>query len=281
MLLSIENHVPMTKFGFEKSVEILKAAGFNAIDFSYYWAEDADFLRDEYVEVAKRYRKILDDNHMVCNQAHAPFDFHYGDAMDNSCKGYLAIARSIESASILGAQNIIVHSIRVPDGVDFIEYNLKFYKSFEPLCEKFNIHISVENLWQEDGGKIVGRLHIPEEITEFVKRLESPWFNICLDLSHAAITGVMPEEFILKMDKSMLKALHVHDSDYKNDLHWIPYLGEHNWDNITDALSKIGYDGDFTFEIFGSLSKVPAGLLPAALRFAASVGEELVKKIGG
>lgn len=279
MKLSVELSALTVKFGDYKAVEFAKEAGFDAIDYSYYWdGETEAVLGDGYREYAKKLRAHLDKIGIACNQAHAPFSLKYGCAFDISDKKYLWLVHSIESAAILGAKNIIVHSLDVPQDVDFEAYNLKYYKSLVPYCEKFGIHVSVENLFSYDSKRhyYKGRLGSPEELNEMVEKINSPWINACVDIGHAALTGYEPEDFIAKMSPNVLKALHVHDNDYLADSHMIPYTGELNWESIMKSLKNIGYDGELTFEIFCYLKKFPDVLVPDALKLAVSIGRHLI-----
>lgn len=284
MKLSVELSALTVKFGDYKAAELAKEAGFDAIDYSYYWdGENETVLGEGYREYAQNLRAHLDKIGIVCNQAHAPFSLKYGCAFDTSDKQYLWLVHSIESAAILGAENIIVHSLAVPQDVDFEAYNLKYYKSLVPYCEKFGIHVSVENLFSYDSKRhyYKGRLGSPEELNRMVEKINSPWINACVDIGHAALTGYEPEDFIAKMSSNVLKALHVHDNDYIGDRHIIPYTGELNWDAIMKSLKNIGYDGELTFEIFCYLKKFPDELVPDALKLAVSIGRHLISVYNG
>ena len=279
MKLSVELYTLAQRFGDFKAIEMAKEAGFDAIDYSYYDAKECEeILGDGYREYAEKLRKHLDEVGIVCNQAHAPFSFRYGMENNISEEKYLWMTRALESASILGAKNIVVHSITVPDGVDFEKYNIEYYKSFIPYCEKFGIHVAVENLFFRDNKRkiINGKLGSPEELSGIVEKINSPWIVACVDIGHAALTGYEPEDFIKKMNPSVLKALHVQDNDYLDDRHILPYTGELNWEAIMESLKKAEYDGDLTFEITKFLDKFPDDLLPEAMSFAAFVGKHLV-----
>lgn len=279
MKLSVEIYELIKKFGDYKAVEIVKEAGFDAIDYSYYWDnENERVLGDNYREYAENLKRHLDKTGIVCNQAHAPFSLKYGTAFDISEPEYLWLVHSLESAAILGAKNIIVHSVGVPKGVDFEEYNFNYYRSLIPYCEKFGICVSVENLFSYDSKRhhLIGMLGSPEEINRIVERLDSPWINICVDIGHASLTGYEPEDFIGKINPKFLKALHVQDNNYMEDKHILPYTGDLNWEAIMTSLKNVGYDGDLTYEIFGYLSRIPNDLIPDALKFALSVGKYLI-----
>ena len=288
MKLAMENYVLRCRYGDEKAIKMIKEAGFDAIDYSFYWTdENTDMLSDDYKQKALEVKKILEDSKMCCVQAHAPFDLKYENTLEESDILYKRLVRSLEFASILGANAIIVHRISTPDEVDSYAYNQKFFKSLEPYCEKYKIHIAVENLFARSSiyqsyleEKCVrNAFGKPEYLKEFINDLNSKWFVACIDIGHAALTGNEPEDFISKMDNRMLKALHVQDNDYLGDKHMIPYSGKLNWDNITKALAKIGYNSDFTLEIVAALRSYDDDLIPEALKFAAKIGRYLINKI--
>lgn len=281
MKLSMELYELNKRFGAFKGAEIAKEAGFDAIDYSYYWEmENEEILGDSYKEYAQNLKKHLDEIGIKCNQAHAPFSLAYGDVLNETNQKYLWLVHSIESAAILGASNIIVHSIKVPDDVDFVEYNLKYFRSLIPYCEKFGICVAVENLFTFDATRhcITGRnrLGAPSELNAFIDKLNSPQITACVDIGHASITGFYPEEFIAGMNPKYLKALHVQDTNYTSDSHVLPYTGELNWDAIMKVLKNIGYDGDFTFETTYFTSRFPDELLPEALKLSVAVGRHLI-----
>lgn len=279
MKLSVELYSVAKYFGDYKAVELIKQAGFDAIDHSYYYEKECDeILGENYKEYAQNLRAHLDHVGISCNQAHAPFTFNYGMNTDLSEPKYLNIVRSLESASILGAKNIIVHSITVPDDVDFEEYNIAYYSSFIPYCEAFNIHVAVENLFKKDAkrNRLIGKIGSPQELNSIVKKINSPWIVACVDVGHAALTGYEPENFISRVDPHILKCLHVQDNDYLGDRHTLPYLANLNWEAIMTSLKKSGYEDDLTFEIVTYLQKFPKELIPEALKFAVVIGKHLI-----
>lgn len=279
MKLSVELYTLAEHYGDKKAIEIVKEAGFDAIDYSYYYnKESEEVLGENYKQYAKEIREHLDRVGIPCNQAHAPFNFKYGMMADISEPKYLNIVRAIESASILGAKNIIVHAVSVPDGVDFEAYNIEYYKSFIPYCEAFNIHVAVENLYTKDTKRNYyrGRFGSPQELNNVIKKIDSPWIVACVDIGHASLTGYEPEDFISKVDPTVLRCLHVQDTDYLADRHMPPYFYNLNWDAIMTSLKNIGYDGELTFEIIVYLKKFPKELLPDSLKFAAAIGKHLI-----
>lgn len=282
MKLSLETYDVISKFGAPEGLKLIKQAGFDCVDMSYYWQEEGSALLGEsYREYALQLRSYLDELGLTCTQAHAPFDVKYGEELDLSNPGYLAVARAIESASVLGARAIVVHTIGYKkDARSYFDrtYNVAYFKSLLPLCEKFNINVAVENLCDFDDKRKHprGRLGTPSELCEFIRELDSPYFVACVDVGHAAMSGNEPEEFLAGMDATLLQALHIQDGNYREDSHTVPYLGAFNWTEIMKTLKEKGYEGELTFEIVKYLKGIPEELTFDALCFAEKVGRHLI-----
>ncbi len=269
------------RFGDEKVFQMFCESGFECIDYSFNEIKPLErLLDDDYCNKAEQLRTLLDRYGIVCNQTHAPFRFEYGEKMDCAEKHYRDIVRAMEFSAILGAPRIIIHAVTPPSDVDIYEYNKQYYRSFLPYCERFEIEIAVENIGRghTDEEKRVGIWASPEEFCEFIHGLDSKWFCACVDLGHAAIMNCPPEEFIARMDAGLLKALHVHDTDYINDCHTVPYLQRQNWEAIMSSLVEYEYEGDFNLEILLYTERFPDELAGAALQFAEKVGHYLIER---
>lgn len=286
MRLSTETSWLRRRFDNYIAIKMIKDAGFDAFDFSFCYMMDQpenDMLDDDYIDKAYKLRAYMDEIGIECNQAHAPLDFDHTDEIALENVNYLRNVRSIAVASILGAQSIVVHPVGsvLQSELDYFEYNGRYLKSYIPYCEKFKMHISVENLNTYSDGKPIGisGFTTPQEIITWVNNLESEWFNICVDTGHSAITGIEPEDMISAMDNRQLAALHIHDNDRLKDQHLLPYAGSLNWEKITTALRKISYKGDFTLEAINFFSGVPDELIMPSLCYAEQVGRFLIDKI--
>ena len=287
MRLSVDLGNVRKKLGLYPAIELIAAAGFDALDFSFCGFEDAPELADDgYLEEAKRIRAFLDQNHIACNQAHAPFKLTCDDRYDLSEKKFAQIVRAMEVASILGAERIIVHAVKMPfeclnDREYFMQHQYEYFMLLKPYCQKFGIQIAIENVYRTDKKRktFKGDFQTPEEMCQIIDRLGREDFCICIDVGHTSLVGYEPEEFIGKMKRGYVGALHVHDTDYQGDRHVLPYTSQLNWERITAALKAIGYDGDFTFEILSFISRFPNELLGDTLCFANKVGRHLISLI--
>lgn len=267
MKCSIATNIPIEFYGEEQGLFLLAETGFDTVDYSFFVpGEDSRLLADDYLEKAEKTKNLLKKLGLSCNQAHAGFKFRYGMNMNEQCPEYLFCCRCIEYAALLGAENIIVHGIAVPDNEDFVDYNIQFYKSLEPLCGRFGINIAVEN---------VGGARDVETINRFCEGLPSEHFSVCVDIGHANLTKIGPAEFLRSVASGRVKALHIHDNCGDADAHTIPYLGGIDWQETLGALIDIGYTGDLTMEAGKFLRAFPTNLKPDALKLYYSVVKNL------
>ncbi len=284
MILSVETVSVSERFGDERAFELIKEAGFDGVDYSFYWCKNREnpLLFDNYRERAAVLRKKLDELGLVCYQAHAPFSLKYDTPKDDP--QWIELERSLEFASILGVKTIIVHSFAIPIekryDIDFVKFNLDFYKSLQPLCERFGIKIGVENLFIKDKQhkRILSRLGYPYEMNYFMAQLDPKYFTVCVDIGHAALTDDAAD-YIRRVKHGSIGALHVQDNDYLDDRHILPFMGVQNWEDIISALAESGYDGDFTLEVFKFLRAYPDAMVPNTLRFACETGRYLIGRL--
>ena len=87
--------------------------------------------------------------------------------------------------------------------------------------------------------------------------------------------GIDQREALRVMGKR-LKATHVADNSGKLDDHILPFQGNVNWRSILPVLSEIGYEGDLTFEIHNSTSRLPDHLVDATAALCEQVGRYLL-----
>ena len=276
------------RYGDFEAARLISEAGFDAMDYSAYWYENSPLAGDDYRDYALRLRAHIDALGLVCNQSHAPFSMKYGQAFDLSNPEYRGVVRSMEAASILGASQIIIHSIAMPeelreDTEATHAYAMAYYRSLLPYAETFGIRIAAENLFIRHKERFIysKRLNTPETLSRAVRELDSPWVMACLDVGHAAMVGYEPEDFIRGMDAGALGAVHFQDGDYIEDRHTLPYLGQYHWAEIMKALAETGYAGDLTFEIYKYYQNLPDEAIPHALKMAEIVGRRLIGMFEG
>ena len=90
--------------------------------------------------------------------------------------------------------------------------------------------------------------------------------GICLDTGHANNNGLDPADEA-RIAGERLIALHLQDTDALEDRHWPPGLGNINWRRVGAALTEIGFDGAWTFEV-GTGASGPAATAALIRRIA-------------
>ncbi len=292
MILSTTTNVLDAKFGYEKAIEIIAKAGFDAVDLSLCRMREADneFNSDNYREHAEGLLKIAKENGVFFNQAHAYFPTSFADDEKNEI-AFKKVVRGIEIAGIIGAKNIVVHPnqhlyyVEGNNAEILKEMNLEFYKRLLPYCEKYNVKMATENMWRYNTyNKIIidSTCSRAPEFCEYVDMIDSEYMTACLDLGHCVLVGQKPEEMIRSLGHKRLLALHVHDNNGREDNHvepCSPFVSVINWDEVCKALAEIDYQGDFTFESDSFFKNVNVDTVDAACRYLHDIGRGLIKKI--
>lgn len=300
MKLSTTTGVLARKFGDAEAIKMIAKAGFDAYDLAMYHIQltDNPFSDSEYMDYIKNLKKVADECGIVCNQAHSPFPTQLNGSDAYNKKMVDLTRKSMEIASFLGADVVVVHPIKNSSSTvakDIIyepfesrkqlyDANVKFFESLIPYCKDFNIKIAVENMWERHPSHhdtlIPAFLGYAEEHKKFLNDINSEWIVGCLDIGHSLICGEKPHEAIHHIG-SRLKALHVHDCSGYEDTHTLPYSMSTKWDEILKALSDINYDGDFTLEADNFFKYYPDELIGEALKYMCMVGKYMVKQIQG
>lgn len=275
----------------EKSLEMIKKAGFTAVDNSLTCMEKPGnpFAGDDWQEVAQKYRKNAENAGLKIVQTHTPFNFkNWGDPEQFENVILPAIKRSIAVSGIFGAKVAVVHPLHYlpyhTNEEKIFEMNMNFYRDLIPLCETYNIKIGVENMWQRDPR----RKHIvfdvcgkKEEFVRYIDTLNSPQIVATLDVGHVGLPLGDDEawDVVRALGHDRLQSLHIHDNDYMGDLHTLPYHGKMDWAQICRALGEIDYQGDFTYEVGFVTPTMDDYMAQLTLKYMADTGKHLMELI--
>ena len=288
MLLSVSTSPINTRLSDRDAIRIIHEAGFDAYDMSLtkmMYNKDDVFNGDNYIEEATALREYADGLGIVCNQAHAPYHSSCGEPKRDA-EIFNLIVRSMEIASILGAKIIVVHPKQHLKYADYAEelfnLNVEFYRNLAVYAEKFGIKVAVENMWQDNTKThaiVDSTCSRSWEFRKYVDAIDSEWVVACLDIGHVSLVDADITEFIHTLGKDRLKALHVHDTDYVDDSHTLPFIEKLDYDAIAKTLGEVGYEGDFTYEANSFFVNKPIELLPASYKFACEIGRYLINEI--
>ncbi len=284
MYISTDNGIIRKQFGDLKAAQLIHEAGFDGIDYTFYEMEMVP-EQDIFELTAAEWRRLADEVYDYAKsvglsfpQAHAPY--LYTLAEDRSGKHFQDVLKSFEFCARIHCPQMVIHTLKFPlttarEDVDRI--NADYLCSFLPYAEEYDVNIGVENLFVFDSKRrrYCSQHGTPEEMNAFLDRLDHPRFVSCCDVGHCALTGCEPEDFIAGMSSQRLTMLHVQDLDYVDDRHYLPYQGMLNWEGITSALAKIGFEGPMNLEVLHFYDRFPRELLPEALRLAAVTARQL------
>lgn len=285
MYLSTQSFYLSERKGEPTTIRILKQAGYDAIDFSMFGnlcKPDHPLSQAGYLDYARQLRQIADDVGIIFNQAHAPFPSFKSDDSAYNEKVFSDILRSLEISAVLGASIVVVHPFYLPDPKEKKDRNLDFFCRLQPYCASPGVKIALENMWiyDETKTKIVPAVcGTGESFAEYLDELDSRYFTACLDLGHCGLVGENAADMIRILGPRRLLSLHVHDNDFLHDTHTVPFLGQMDWQSITEVLADIHYAGDFTLEADNFLIGFPDAFLERAVRFMHDIGRHLIDMI--
>lgn len=253
MRISTEISSASKIIGEEKAVEYVAKAGFDAWDFSmfsmcrYDWGTGELFVNDHpltgrnYLQFARKLRRIGEDFGIHCNQSHAPFPV-YND------KIFPYIKRAIECTAEAEGEICVIH----PDNYKSAEENAEMYLELLPFAKECGVKIATENMWcwnNELDCAAFAACATPESFCEHIDVINDEFFVACLDLGHAEMKGLGTDApQMIRALGDRLQSLHIHDNDRWHDSHQIPFSMDMDFGAIAKALSDIGYSGYLTLE---------------------------------
>ncbi len=267
------------------SMKRLKKVGFDAVDLNISDAGKSFFrLADpDWREWIGEIKELSESLSFPITQSHAPF---YNAIEPESPKAAVwepLIRRAIEASGMLGIPWIIMHPGTYPDdSYEFKESKRRNYEYFMPYIElaaKYGCGIAIENMADNfiktylRPSTVYCSRHV--ELVDLVDSFHSDNVGICWDFGHANLMGLDQREALRYMGK-MLKATHVADNSGFNDDHIMPFQGVIDWRRILPVLGEIGYEGDLTYEIHNSTSRLPDNILDDVASLAEKVGRYLL-----
>lgn len=295
MRLTLNAHGLVKLYGDARAAELAKAAGFDAVDYDICVMEKdtSDVWHSEgYVDEAKRIRAIFENAGVPIVQTHAPFRFtNWTDR--EYFEGFImpTMKLSVEVSALLGAKVVVAHPLHfmkyAGNEEEIFEMNMKYYSELAEVAKKFDIKVAVENMFQWDDFRNLpahDTCSTSKEFIRYIDTLDNENIVACLDVGHVGLPRPDGEEawdLVRALGHDRLKSLHIHDNDYKNDQHLMPYSGRIDWDKVTEALGEIDYDGDFTYEVntYYRIKRVGDDFALPELKYMADIGKHLIGKI--
>ena len=159
-----------------------------------------------------------------------------------------AVAACFEPYAELGGFAVIVHPSRGDSPEQQLEPRVDAFRrsldTLTALAENLGIRLACENLQHKGEPRPLCRM---EDLRRVIDEYP-PTVGICLDTGHANNNGLDPADEA-RIAGERLIALHLQDTDALEDRHWPPGLGNIDWRRVSAALTEIGFDGAWTFEV--------------------------------
>lgn len=207
---------------------------------------------EESFPIVKEYVEIIKKNGVKLNSVHLPFALYFWEfaSLDEE-KRKLTVERAKWAISMFEKdcpKYFVIHPGK-KGSADPKERQMmleQLRKSMQELCDATDATICIENMSTDL------LLNQTSEMLWLLERV--PKLMMVMDINHPFIE--MPEEFIEKVG-DRIKCLHVSDRDEIKERHNMPGNGILNWNKIIGALEKIGYQGEFTYEVGIHKNKFP------------------------
>ncbi len=265
------NTAPLLKdHSLNESLKLIREAGFSYFDHSMESVNEF-FVSDNYLENAKQLRKSADKLGLICNQTHSIFPVWHKTLEKDEVKRRIEYSKRIlEISKVLGAKNCVVHPIN-----DFNEQeNYEYFQQFLPLANKLDINIATENMWNWSGDKAsLAACSNHDNFKALLDLVNDSHFTACLDIGHAEMDGLNTSAVkMIEALKDKLTCLHIHDNDCHHDRHGLPFTERIEFAVILDALARVNYLGDITFECDGFIYRMPKELHLSCLKIIYQIG---------
>ena len=261
----------------EESIKLIKEAGFDAYDLSMMRVSDF-FASDDYINNAKKLRDYADKLGIQCVQTHSIFPlYHHTFELDETNRRVVYTNRILEISKILGAKNCVIHPIN-----DFDEQrNYEFYQKFLPTARKLDINIATENMWNWEGAHAtLAACSNHNNFKALLDLVNDDHFVACVDVGHAEMYGLETSApLMIETLGHYVKCLHLHDNELHYDRHNLSLIEKIDYDLILDALARINYQGNITFECDGFMYRMPEKLHPSCLKMMCAIGRYLKEEL--
>lgn len=276
------------RYGFEEGARRAKEHGFDCFDYSNFCNTETEFFRlpeAEFEKELRRQRSIFETAGIRVNQSHSPWRFPARDyTPEDRAERLDAMCKAVRGTAYVGGEDFVVHVImpfgeNSPENPDAMrQMNVEFMGRLADVAKEYGVkHINIENL---PFPKLP--INYTCQCLDFVKLMNketnSDIFRVCLDTGHSNYCGEKPADAV-RMLGSYLGTLHVHDNDGTADAHQIPGLGTIDWDDFSNALAEIGFDGVLNFETLVPRSVPDGEERDRQERELARIGHRLAKNI--
>ncbi len=253
MKIGITSNGYIGRYGLGEGLARMKAHGYETLDSQMFIHTDTPLFTCSEAEFEKEVtdaRSACADAGIEISQTHGPWRFPPQDATEADRTERLeSMIKSVRGTAMLGCPYMVIHPIMPfgpssdPEPERLWDMNYEFMRKLADAGREYGVTICFENM-------PMTKLSIstPEAVLKFVGTMNHPNFKICLDTGHCAVFGLSAGDAVRTIGRDLLCVLHVHDNNGHSDYHWLPYTGVIDWDDFSDALEEIGFEGSLSLE---------------------------------
>ena len=214
----------------KERLHLISEAGFTSV--MLWWGNEFYELDGEKMEHPDLARK----HNLLVENVHAPYQFT-NDLWDEGLNGNnfeKLIAGCIEDCAACEVPTLVMHIANGPMQPGSVNAGIQRLTRLLELAERNHITLALENVDNIEYLDLV------------FSRLHSDCLGFCYDSGHEfAVSGKF---LLLNKYGSMLKALHLHDNNGKEDQHLLPGEGHLDWIKVTSQIRDTGYKGSLSLE---------------------------------
>ncbi len=216
----------------------------------------------------------LDDTRLALHSIHAPTTMGYRDGVwgetisiaspaEADRRRAVAETRAAIAMSAVVRFPLLVLHLGIPSTNPADNHRASIARSLEELgeaAETAGVALAFE--------VIPNALSMAPRLVQWLEDdLEIEHAGICLDVGHAHLVGDVVDA--IETCSGHILTTHLHDNRGKRDDHLVPGAGSIDWEAVTLAFQKVGYDGAWMLEL------APSSHVQASLRAAADARTRL------
>lgn len=242
----------------DEMLESTRDAGFEGIELAI--SEDGILALDTSADTIKSYRDKIESFGLESPSLASGLGWKYplsSPDAGTAKKGMMAVEKSLEAASILGARTVLVVPGVVNEEVGYAqayERSKSAIGQLAPKAEDLGVNIGVENVWNKF-------LLSPLEFKRFLEEINSDYVKAYFDVGNILVMGY-PQDWI-RILRDYISCVHVKDFSAKiGNISGFTYLlqGDVNWAEVMKAFREVGYN-DYIVAELGAFKCFPTKML--------------------
>lgn len=278
-----------TRYGISEGAKKAKEHGYDCFDFSGFCDTETEFFKqseEDFKAELLEYKRLVEAEGITVWQVHSPWRHPAQDfTPEDRAERLECFLKAVRGAGYLGATHFVLHPI-MPFGTNSPEHpelmkdmNAEFMGRLYKEAVEYGVkHIDIENLPFP-----ALPINHTNQCLDFAKRMNretnSDMFKVCLDTGHANFCGENPADSVRMVGHEYLGALHVHDNNGKADQHQTPGNGNIDWEDFSNALQEIEFEGCMSYET-NVPNSIPAGEERDRLELElANIGHKIAKNV--